>query len=74
LADGNEAARIVGETGTGVAVAPRDVSAITAALRQAVDGELEREYRPRELEAYRYPAPAERMADAIEEAIAIRRG
>jgi glycosyltransferase involved in cell wall biosynthesis len=73
LAAGNEAARIIRETGTGVAVAPRDVKAITAALRQAIDGELERGYSPHGLDPYRYPAPAERMADAVERAIATAR-
>jgi glycosyltransferase involved in cell wall biosynthesis len=74
LANGNEAARIVTETGTGVVVPPRDVEAIKAALQRAIDGELERAYRPQGLEPYRYPAPAERMADAVERAIATRRG
>lgn len=72
LASGNEAARIVAETGTGLAVDPHDVGAITAALKRAVRGELDREYAPHGLEPYRYPAPAERMADAIERAIAVR--
>jgi glycosyltransferase involved in cell wall biosynthesis len=74
LAEGNEAARIVAETGTGVAVAPHDVDAITATLKRSIDGELAREYSPRGLEPYRYPAPAELMADAVERAIAIRPG
>lgn len=73
LADGNEAARIVTETGTGVAVPPHDVEAITAALASALSGELGRVYRPHGLEPYRYPAPAERMAEAIERAIAAGR-
>jgi glycosyltransferase involved in cell wall biosynthesis len=73
LATGNEAARIVADTGTGVAIAPRDVEAITAALGRAIDGELEHAYNPHGLEPYRYPVPAERMADAIERAIAIGR-
>ena len=64
LAEGNEAARIVEETGTGVCVAPADVPAITAQLRRAIDGELERDYAPRDLDRYRYPAPAERMASS----------
>jgi glycosyltransferase involved in cell wall biosynthesis len=72
LAAGNEAARIVHETRTGVTVAPQDVESITAALASAIDGELERGYSPRGLEPYRYPTPAETMADAIERAIAIR--
>jgi glycosyltransferase involved in cell wall biosynthesis len=70
LAEGNEAARIVSDTGTGIAVSPNDREAITTALRQAVSGELERAYRPHGLEPYRYPAPAERMAEAVERAIA----
>jgi glycosyltransferase involved in cell wall biosynthesis len=74
LADRNEAARIVTETGTGVTIPPHDLDAITAAIRRAIDGELERHYSPHGLEPYRYPAPAERMADAVERAIAIRRG
>jgi glycosyltransferase involved in cell wall biosynthesis len=74
LAAGNEAARIVSETGTGVAVPPDDVDAITAALERAINGELERSYRPHGLEPYRYPAPAQRMAEAIERAIAMRAG
>jgi glycosyltransferase involved in cell wall biosynthesis len=69
LAEGNEAARIVAETGTGTAVSPHDVDAITVALQRALSGELEREYRPHGLEPYRYPAPAERMAEAVERAI-----
>ena len=63
LAERNEAARIVEQTGTGVCVAPGDVDSITAALRRAIDGELELRYSPRGLERYTYPAPAERMAE-----------
>jgi glycosyltransferase involved in cell wall biosynthesis len=66
LAAGNEAARVVEETGTGVAVAPDDVAAIAAALRRVATGELERDYSPRGLERFTYPAPAERMAGLIE--------
>ena len=40
LAHGNEAARIVTDTATGVVVRPDDVAGITAALRAAIDGEL----------------------------------
>ena len=69
LAEGNEAARIVQETGTGIAVPPDDVDAITAALRTVVSGELARSYEPRGLEAYTYPAPAKAMAALVEEAI-----
>lgn len=72
LANGNEAARIVAETGTGVVVSPHDVAGIVRALRAAVDGELERAYAPRSLDRYRYPAPAIQMADAVERAIGVR--
>jgi glycosyltransferase involved in cell wall biosynthesis len=69
LADGNEAARIVRETNTGVAVPPRDVDAITDALRRVASGELARRYAPRGLEQFTYPRPAEEMAAVLEEAI-----
>lgn len=72
LAAGNEAARIVTETATGVVVAPDDQAAIAAALRTALSGDLRKRFSPRGLEAYRYPAPAEQMAGAIERAIAAR--
>ncbi len=73
LAKRNEAARIITETATGVVVDPHDVNAIAAALRAARDGELERSYAPRSLEAYTYPAPAIQMAAAIETAMERRR-
>jgi glycosyltransferase involved in cell wall biosynthesis len=74
LASGNEAARIVNETGTGVTVPPDDVEAIAGALRDAVRGELTRAYAPRDLDAYVYPAPAEAVAEQIELAIERRAG
>ena len=74
LAEGNEAARIVAETGTGVTVRPDDVDAIAAALRSVARGELERAYAPRGLEPYTYPAPADAMAGLVEEAIRRRPG
>jgi glycosyltransferase involved in cell wall biosynthesis len=74
LADGNEAARIVAETGTGIAVPPHDVEAIATAIRGVLTGELERMYRPRGLEPYRYPSPAGQLAAAVERAIAVNRG
>lgn len=73
LAEGNEAARIVQETGTGITVPPDDADAIAAALRRVVSGELMREYAPRNLEQYAYPRPAEQMAELVEEAIRRRR-
>ena len=68
----NEAARIVAETGTGVALDPCDDAGLVAALRAAVTGTLP--YAPRGLDAYRYPAPAERVAELAELAVAGRRG
>jgi glycosyltransferase involved in cell wall biosynthesis len=73
LARNNEAARIVQETGTGITVPPDDVEAIVDALGRVASGELERQYAPRGLERYRYPAPAESMAEVIEDAIRRRR-
>jgi glycosyltransferase involved in cell wall biosynthesis len=72
LAHGNVAARIVRETGTGVAVAPEDVAGIMGALEAAVDGTLARAYEPRGLERYIYPRPAEELAELVERAIAQR--
>jgi glycosyltransferase involved in cell wall biosynthesis len=69
LAEGNEAARIVAETNTGVLVSPDDTATITGALRAAISGELEREYAPRGTERYAYPALAEQMASVVETAI-----
>ena len=69
LAAGNETARLVTETGTGVAVPPADIGAIVAALRLVASGELACNYAPRNLNEYTYPQPAERMADVIEDAI-----
>lgn len=69
LAEDCEAERIVRETGTGVTVPHDDVDAIAAALRAVASGELARAYAPRDIERFRYPAPAERMAELVEEAI-----
>jgi glycosyltransferase involved in cell wall biosynthesis len=69
LAVGNEAARIVEETSTGVAVPPDDPAAILAALRDAVEGRLESSYSPRGLDRYNYPGPAETLAETIERAV-----
>jgi glycosyltransferase involved in cell wall biosynthesis len=76
LASGNEAARVVEETGTGITVSPTDVDAIAAALRRVARGELEQAYRPRgpEVERFLHPAPAEAMAEQVENAIRHRRG
>jgi glycosyltransferase involved in cell wall biosynthesis len=69
LAEGNEAARIVRETGTGITVAPNDVSGIADALRRVASGELQARYAPHDLEQYVYPAPALAMAELIQAAI-----
>ena len=72
LAKGNEAARIVEETGTGITVAPDDVEAICGVLRSGVEGGLAAGYAPRALDRYVYPGPAEAVAELVEEAIARR--
>jgi glycosyltransferase involved in cell wall biosynthesis len=73
LADGNAAARIVEETGTGIVVPPCDPAAIAGAIRSALRGDLDRSYAPHGLEPYTYPAPAKQMAVAVERAIELRR-
>jgi glycosyltransferase involved in cell wall biosynthesis len=70
LARGNVAARIIEETRTGVTVAPDDIGAVARALEDAVDGILAATYKPRGLERYVYPRPAEEAAELIEQAIA----
>ena len=72
LAHENVAASIVRRTGTGVAVAPDDIGAIARTLETVVDGTLAAAYRPRDLERYIYPGPAEEAAALIERAIARR--
>lgn len=72
LASDNEAARIVRDTGTGRVAAPDDVPAVAGLLRAALDGDLAGSYAPRELATYRFPGPAQAMADAVEAAIAGR--
>ncbi len=74
LAAGNEAARIVEETGTGVTVAMDDPEGLAHALESALDGTLTESFAPRGLGPYRYPAAAERMAALVEQAIAERKG
>ncbi len=71
LAEGNEAARIVADTGTGIAVPPFDADAVADALRAVVRGDVP--YAPHGLERFTYPGPAEAVAELVEEAIA-RRG
>ncbi len=72
LAGGDDAASLVQETGTGVVV-PRDNEAdIVQALRDLINGNLQKEYRPRGLEPYRYPAPAKQMLEVVQQAISCR--
>jgi len=73
LAEGNEAARIVAETRSGLTVPPDDVDAIAEALGRIGRGELERNFSPIGIERYKYPRLAEEMAEAVEQAIALRR-
>ncbi len=72
LAHENVAASIIRETGTGVTVAPDDVGGIVRMLESVVDGTLAAAYRPRDLDRYIYPGPAEEAAALIERAIARR--
>jgi glycosyltransferase involved in cell wall biosynthesis len=73
LAEGNEAARIVDETRTGLTVPPDDVDAIAKALGRIRRGELGRDFSPTGIERYKYPGIAKEMAEALEQAIALRR-
>jgi len=72
LASGNDAARIVAETGVGVTVHPLDVEGIVCALEAAVDGMLESAYDPHGLTRYGFPHLAGEVARLIEPAIARR--
>ncbi len=73
LADGNAAARIVAETGSGMTVPPADSKAIEVALRALASGELARRFAPHDTGRYLYPRPAEAIATLVEEALARRR-
>jgi glycosyltransferase involved in cell wall biosynthesis len=74
LANSNEAARIVNDTGTGRTVPPDDVDAIAGALEGLARGELATAYAPHDTDRYIYPAPAEAMAEEVERAIAAQKG
>jgi glycosyltransferase involved in cell wall biosynthesis len=67
LAEGTEAGRVAGEVGAEV-VGAEDVAAIEEALSRLAAGELQAPGAD-VLRPYTYPAPAERMAEAVEEAI-----
>ena len=74
LAEDNEAARIVGETGTGVSVPPRDAAAIATQLRRAPStASSAASYAPRGLERYSYPGPARLMARSWSGRVSARR-
>jgi hypothetical protein len=51
-----------------------DEEQILAALRDVAAGRLEDSFAPRGLERFTYPAPAEAVAELVEEAIARRSG
>jgi glycosyltransferase involved in cell wall biosynthesis len=74
LAHGNEAARIVEQTGTGVTLPMEDSEGLAGAFEAALDGSLSEAYSPRDLDAYVYPAPARRVAELVERAVAHRTG
>ena len=69
LAEDNEAARIVRDTQRGRDVAPTTSTRSLAALRRVASGDLVREYAPRDVERYIYPAPAEAIVELVETAI-----
>ena len=72
LADGNEAAAVVRETGVGWTVPPGDVPAIADALERIAKGELTFAPDEAEIARYVYPAPAAAAEEQIERAIALR--
>jgi glycosyltransferase involved in cell wall biosynthesis len=69
LTRGSEAARIVQETVTGVAVAPDDVEGIAHTLLATIDGTLKDAYAPRGRDRYVYPVPAEAVAELVDRVI-----
>jgi glycosyltransferase involved in cell wall biosynthesis len=72
LASGNDAARIVAETGVGVTVHPLDVDGIARALQAAAEGTLAASHDPSGLARYSYPQLAAEVAELIELAVARR--
>jgi glycosyltransferase involved in cell wall biosynthesis len=70
LAAGTEAGRVAAELGAEVAPAD-DPKAIAAALARVAAGDLQAPAADA-IAPYTYPAPAERMAEAVEAAIAVR--
>ena len=72
LADGNEAASVVQETGVGWTVPPLDIPAIACVLKRIAAGELQTNPSASALERYVYPSPSAVAAEQIERAIALR--
>jgi glycosyltransferase involved in cell wall biosynthesis len=72
LAQGNDAARIVEETGTGITMPVDDAEGLTDALEAVLDGKLGERFEPHNLDPYLYPAPARLVEELVEQAIAER--
>ena len=72
LAQGNDASRIVEETGTGVTMPVDDVEGLADALEAALDGRLGEGFDPHGLDPYLYPAPTQLVEELVEQAIAER--
>jgi glycosyltransferase involved in cell wall biosynthesis len=73
LAQDNEAARVIAETGAGTLVAPGDAEAVAAALRRIAQGDLPPAPDTAAVARFAYPGPAEAMAGQIEAAMARRK-
>jgi glycosyltransferase involved in cell wall biosynthesis len=74
LAAGNEAARVIEETGTGWTVSPDDVAAIVSRIEQLLDSGAVKPYDDAKLSRYVYPAPAASLELEVERAIEVRSG
>jgi glycosyltransferase involved in cell wall biosynthesis len=72
LAEGNEAASVVHETGLGWTVPPLDVLAIAQTLERIAARELRANPSASALDRYIYPSPSEAAAEQIERAIVVR--
>lgn len=68
------AARILEETRAGTTVSPDTAAEMVEELRRIARREFFEPFSPRQIEQYSYPYVAERMAEAIEEAISRRGG
>jgi glycosyltransferase involved in cell wall biosynthesis len=74
LARGNEAARIVAETDTGVTIPVDDPEGLARAFEAALDGQLPERYSPHNLDPYLYPTPARQVAELVEQSVAEKAG